>query len=178
MAKRFCRCTGRTTISSSSLVKRERSACRTRAHEARPGSTRVWKWRPGMLHRRLLRTLVAFVTIAGAAHAQTDDRYRFAAGQSEEQAVALERTPEGVRFVWRRPTTADWDTALLSVRSAGAEAAPRVEIAAGNARIEQHFEANSHGLRWLNLTSVRDQLTDGTPVTIRTYGITLEPGAA
>jgi LmbE family N-acetylglucosaminyl deacetylase len=139
-----------------------------------------------MSHRRLLYTLVASVTFAAAApapalssiEAQTDDRYRFAAGQSEESSVTLERTPEGVRFTWRRPAMSDWDTALLAVRSAGAEAAPRVEIAAGSARIEQYFEPNAVGLRWLNLSGLRDQLTDGTAVTIRTQAITLEPDAA
>ena len=53
----------------------------------------------------------------------TDDRYRFAAGMSDEQEVALERTPAGVRFTWPR-TSKSWDTALLGVRSWGAEAEP------------------------------------------------------
>lgn len=108
-----------------------------------------------MSHRRILHTFVAIVTFAGVANAATDDRYRFSSGQSEELSVTLERTPEGVRFTWRRPATADWDTALLAVRSAGAEAAPRAEITAGSARIEQHFEPNALGLRWLNLSGLR-----------------------
>ena len=143
-----------------------------------------------MSRRSVLLIVVAlFIIAAGAAErshlearqsvaATPDDRYRFAPGLSEEQAVTLERTPDGVRFTWRRPATRDWDTALLAVRSAGAEAAPHVEIAAGSARIEQHFEASALGLRWLNLTGLRDQLTDGAVVTIRTHAITLEPGAA
>jgi LmbE family N-acetylglucosaminyl deacetylase len=136
------------------------------------------------MSRRSLPILIAVLAIAvpaaatQPAAASPDDRYRFAQGQSEEQAVTLERTPEGVQFSWRRPTTTDWDTALLSVRSAGAEAAPFVEIAAGSTRIQQYFEAGALGLRWLNLTSLRDQLTDGSRVAIRTHGITFEPGAA
>ena len=134
----------------------------------------------------VLYTLIAVLAAAAntpahagqAAAPQTDDRYLFEAGHSEEQAVTLERTPEGVRFTWRRPATADWDTALLAIRSAGAEAAPRVEIAAGGGRIEQHFDDNARGLRWLNLSGLRRYLTEGTPVTIRAHGITVEPGSA
>ena len=134
-----------------------------------------------MSHRRILHTVLAgIITIACAAPAaaQKDDRYRFAPGQSEEQAVTLDRTPDGVRFTWRRPSAADWDTALLAVRSAGAEAKPWIEVAVGSARIEQHFEPSALGLRWLNLTGLRDQLNDGAVVTIRTHAITLEAGAA
>ena len=134
----------------------------------------------------VLYTLIAALAVAAntpahagqAAAPQTDDRYLFAAGQSEEQVVTLERTPEGVQFTWRRPATADWDTALLAIRSGGAEAAPRIEIAAGSGRIEQHFDDNARGLRWLNLSGLRRYLTEGTRVTIRAHAITVEPGSA
>jgi LmbE family N-acetylglucosaminyl deacetylase len=134
-----------------------------------------------MSHRRFVVAVVALVSFdcaLSAGQAPTDDRYRFAPGLSEEQAVPLERTPEGVRFTWRRPAGAEWDTALLAVRSAGAETRPWIEIAAGTRRIEQHFDANATGLRWINLTGLRDQLTDGAAVTLRTHGITIEPGTS
>jgi LmbE family N-acetylglucosaminyl deacetylase len=114
---------------------------------------------------------------AGAA-GQFDDRYRFVAGHGEERELTLTRTPDGVQFTWIRPVTSGWDTALLSVRSAGAEAAPHVEIAAGGARIEQHFEPNALGMRWLNISSLRGHLAEGATVNVRTHGITLEPGTA
>lgn len=120
----------------------------------------------------------AWPALAGQSPGQNDDRYQFVAGQGEEQTVTLERTPEGVRFAWPGRTSAGWDTALLAVRSAGAGASPRVEMAAGAGRIEQHFEASAAGLRWLNLSSLRQHVADGTSVTIRTHDITLEPGAA
>ena len=138
-----------------------------------------------MSHPHRLSALVTALTLAAALPAfsgqgagQADDRYRFVDGHSEQNAVTLERTSEGVRFSWPRTSSGNWDTALLSIRSAGAEAKPYVEIAAGGARIEQHLEANALGLRWLNLSSLRAQLKLETPVDIRAHGVTLEPGPA
>jgi LmbE family N-acetylglucosaminyl deacetylase len=125
----------------------------------------------------LLSALFMLLASATLAAAQTDDRYRFVTGQSDEQAVTLARTPDGVSFTWTQPARTGWDTALLAVRSAGAEARPYVEIDAGGARIQQHLDMNAVGLRWLNLSSIRGQLTNGTAVQIRTHGITIEPGA-
>ena len=124
-----------------------------------------------------LSALLLLAVTAAPAAAATDDRYRFAAGQSEEHAVTLARTPEGVSFTWDRPSGSGWDTALLAIRSAGAEARPYVDIDAGGARIQQHLDANALGLRWLNLSSLRGQLTNGASVQIRTHGVTIEPAA-
>jgi LmbE family N-acetylglucosaminyl deacetylase len=107
----------------------------------------------------------------------TDDRYRFAAGMSDEQEVALERTPAGVRFTWPR-TSKSWDTALLGIRSWGAEAEPWVEITTPAAMVRHYMDPNALGLRWLNLTAMREQLRDGTSVELRTHGVTIEAGRA
>jgi LmbE family N-acetylglucosaminyl deacetylase len=131
--------------------------------------------------RTLLTALlvVSFVPLqARQGTTQTDDRYRFVPGQSEEQTVTLERTSEGVRFTWPRGASPGWDTALLAIRSAGAEASPKVDVAAGSGRIEQHFDAQALGLRWLNLSGLRAHLSQGTRVDIRGHGITIEPGPA
>jgi LmbE family N-acetylglucosaminyl deacetylase len=107
-----------------------------------------------------------------------DDRYRFAAGMSEEQSIVLERTPAGVRFTWPRAATANWDTALLSVRSMGAEPVPFVEIVAGSITLQHHLDANAVGLRWLNLTGIKSAVSAGATVELRTHSVTLEPGPA
>jgi LmbE family N-acetylglucosaminyl deacetylase len=106
-----------------------------------------------------------------------DDRYHFVADQSVEASVTTSRTPEGLEFIWPR-VAAGWDTALLGIRSAGAELRPWVQITVGTRQIEQHFDAQALGLRWLNLSSLRDQLVEGATVRIRTHAITLEPGTA
>ena len=125
-----------------------------------------------------LSVLLVLAAAMPAAASPTDDRYRFAPGHGEEQAVTLARTPDGVSFTWTRASTPAWDTALVAIRSAGAEARAYVDIDAGGARIQQHLDAHALGLRWLNLSSLRGRLTPGTGVAIRTHGITIEPGAA
>jgi LmbE family N-acetylglucosaminyl deacetylase len=107
-----------------------------------------------------------------------DDRYQFAAGRSTEVFVAVLRTPEGVQFTWPAETPDNWDTALLAVRSAGAEARAWVDVRAGAVAIEQHMDANALGVRWLNLSGLRPHLAAGAAIQIRTHGITLEPGPA
>ena len=138
-----------------------------------------------MSRRNALLALCAALVMSGApamadqaTTGSPDDRYQFLAGHSAEQAIILSRTPEGVQFTWSAPARDTWDTALLAVRSAGAEANPWVEIAAGAARIQQYFDANAVGLRWLNVSSLREHLADGAIVHIRTHGITIEPGPA
>jgi LmbE family N-acetylglucosaminyl deacetylase len=134
------------------------------------------------------RSAVVAVAAAAVVHAAAlaaqealevrDDRYQFVPGQSTEVFVAVERTPEGVQFTWPAINVADWDTALVAIRSAGAEMRPWVDIAVGAARIEHHLEANAVGLRWLNLSSLRHHLVEGATVQIRTNGVTIEPGPA
>lgn len=139
-----------------------------------------------MSSRNAFGTVAAAALVIAAVHADArqtatgarDDRYQFAAGQSEEQTVTLSRTPEGVQFTWRRPATTGWDTAIIGIRSAGAEAAASVDINVGATHLVQHIDANATGLRWLNLSSLRELLPDGAIVQIRTTGITIEPGPA
>jgi LmbE family N-acetylglucosaminyl deacetylase len=115
----------------------------------------------------------------GQAAVQTpDDRYQFAPGHSMEIFVPVERTPDGVQVAWPGTKGPAWDTALLGVRSAGAEPRAWVEIAVGRARIEQHLDPQAVGLRWLNLSSLRSQLVEGASIRINTHGVTIEPGPA
>jgi LmbE family N-acetylglucosaminyl deacetylase len=136
-----------------------------------------------MLRGRGSRILCAI--LAGVAAASTlraaevqDDRYRFLPGAGEERALELVRTEKGLRFAWAAPAGAAWDTALLGVRSAGAEAEPWVEIQSGCARLRQYLDPGARGLRWLNLSGLREQLSDGASVEIEVHGVTLEPGSA
>ena len=43
-------------------------------------------------------------------------------------------------------------------------------MTAGAARVRQHLEADPRGLRWVNLTGLKAELKDGTPVEIRCQG--------
>lgn len=102
-----------------------------------------------------------------------DDNYRFA---GEPLAVTLTKTDAGLRFAWAGPPA--WDTALLGVRvDAGSEADPWVELSAGSQRVEQHLEAGARGLRWLNLSGLKPQLSPGADVTIAPHGLTIEATA-
>ncbi len=126
------------------------------------------------------RTALGLLVLALALPAAADDdRYRFAPGHGEELSVGLPTDAPGARFEWPRPNAADWDTALLGVRvNAGAGPAPWIELAAGGARVAQYLEAGARGLRWLNLTGLRVQLTPGTPVTLAAHGLSVESGPA
>ena len=106
-----------------------------------------------------------------------NDPYEFATGDSVAQVIRLSRTAEGVRFTWPR-TAAPWDTALLAVRSGGAEQDPWVEVSVGEFRIQQYLDANAVGVRWLNLSGLREQLVGGSEVVVRTHAVTLEAEAA
>src|SRR5580692_2302219 len=95
------------------------------------------------------------------------DPYEFAAADSAAQIIRLSRVADGVRFTWPR-TAARWDTALLAVRSWGAERDPWIEVSVGETRIQQYLDPNATGVRWLNLAGLREQLASGGEVIIRT----------
>jgi len=131
---------------------------------------------------RTLSTLAVIVLAgssfsAGQDAASPDDRYRFAAGRSQEQAVTVEATSSGgARFAWTPRGT--WDTALLGVRVTAAAPDPRLDLSAGDAHVTEHLDANARGLRWINLTGLRGGLTEGAVVEARGEGVTIEPGPA
>ncbi len=105
------------------------------------------------------------------------DPYEFAAADSAAHVIRLSRTADGVRFTWPQ-TAARWDTALLAVRSWGAESDPYVEVSAGRFHIQQYLDANAVGVRWLNLSGLREQLAGGTEVIIHAHAVTFEAEAA
>jgi hypothetical protein len=110
---------------------------------------------------------------AASSARHENDPYKFAAGDSVTQAVRLSRTAEGLRFTWPRTATR-WDTALLQVRSWGAEQNPSVDVSVGELRIQQYLDANAAGVRWLNLSSLHEHLEEGSEVIVRTHAVTLE----
>jgi LmbE family N-acetylglucosaminyl deacetylase len=101
------------------------------------------------------------------------DPYRFAADKSVEQSVRVTHTGQGVRFVWPHVSATTWDTALLGVKSAGAESQPWIEVSAGVATVRQYLDANAIGTRWLNLSGLRNELVAGAQVTVRANAVTL-----
>src|ERR1700722_1689920 len=115
-------------------------------------------------------------TAENAARYESDP-YEFAAADSVTHVIRLSRIADGVRFTWPR-TASPWDTALLAVRSWGAEQDPWVEVSVGEMRIQQYLDTNAVGVRWLNLGGLREQLAAGAEVIIRTHAVTLEAQAA
>src|ERR1700689_4635622 len=105
------------------------------------------------------------------------DPYQFAAADSVTHVLRLARTADGVRFTWPRTAT-QWDTALLAVGSWGAEQDPWVEVSVGEFRIQQYLDSNAVGVRWLNLSGLREQLAGGAEIIIRTHAVTLEAETA
>ena len=101
------------------------------------------------------------------------DPYRFAADKSVAQSIRLTHTRQGVRFVWPHVSATTWDTALLGVKSAGAESQPWIEVSAGVATVRQYLDANAIGTRWLNLSGLRNELVAGAQVTVRANAVTL-----
>jgi LmbE family N-acetylglucosaminyl deacetylase len=128
-----------------------------------------------MRSHAILAGLVLTCAVPARAQEQApaDDRYAFAAGRSQEQAIRLEATPVGARFLWK--ATAGWDTALLGVKVTGIAPEPRVEVTAGTARVRQYLEADPRGLRWVNLTGLKAELKDGASVEIQAPGLTIDP---
>jgi LmbE family N-acetylglucosaminyl deacetylase len=106
-----------------------------------------------------------------------NDPYEFAAAASVTHAFQLSRISGGVRFTWPR-SDSPWDTALLAVRSWGAEQNPYVDISVGEFHIQQYLDANAVGVRWLNMSGLHERLVAGAEVIIRTHAVTLEPAAA
>jgi len=109
---------------------------------------------------------------AATAARHDSDPYEFAAEDSVTPVIRLSRIADGVRFVWPHTGT-QWDTALLAVRSGGAEQDPYVEASVGGFRIQQYLDTNAVGVRWLNLSGLREQLAGGVEVIIHTHAVTL-----
>lgn len=121
--------------------------------------------------------LAAFTAAVSGAEVR-DDAYRFTPQAGVEHAVELARTPVGTRFVWPSVPPAEWDTALVGVRSAGAEAEAWLVLRAGGRRVRHDLDPGARGLRWLNLTGLREELTPGAAVELEAHGVTLESGPA
>ena len=102
------------------------------------------------------------------------DPYRFSADKSVGQSVRLTHTRQGVRFVWPQVSATTWDTALLGVKSAGAESQPWIEVSAGVATVSQFLDPNAIGTQWLNLSGLRNELVAGAQVTVRANAVTLK----
>lgn len=115
--------------------------------------------------------------VAPGASGNAGDPYEFSAQDSVVHMVQLSRNSEGLQFTWPRGVQ-PWDTALLAVRSWGAEHDPWVELSVGEHRIQEYLDDNATGTRWLNLEGLRPQLSSGVEVIIRTHGVTLEPESA
>jgi LmbE family N-acetylglucosaminyl deacetylase len=123
------------------------------------------------------------VALAAAAGAQTpitrDDSYRFAAGRGEEHAITLSRSDGGVRFSWPVLRPGGWDTALIAVRvDATGSAEPWLELRVGGGAIRQYLDPRGRGLRWLNLSGLKQGLQPGVAVDLDGHGARIDAGPA
>jgi LmbE family N-acetylglucosaminyl deacetylase len=110
-----------------------------------------------------------------------NDTYRFTEGIGEQRILLLGEIPGGAQWSWMRPSDSHWDTVLLGVRLHGLngdDAEPWLELSAGSMHIQQYVERGSHGLRWLNLTGLKGELTEGTLVEMVGHGVAVEAGQA
>lgn len=115
------------------------------------------------------------------AFGKGDDTYRFAEGRGEMRVLELEAVPGGARWTWNRPPGSGASTALLGLhlRSvAGQKEDPWVEFTSGSCRMRQYLERGVQGLRWMNLTGLREQFVEGRSVEIAGHGVEIEPGPA
>lgn len=126
----------------------------------------------------MLAGLTAAVSGARQAPPERDDRYVFTPGLSEERTLSLSPAPQGVEFPWTVPAARAWDTALLAIRVTASGPMPMLEITAGARRIDQYLDPDARGLRWINLTSLRGALADGTVVRLTGRDLAVELGAA
>ncbi|HSP06951.1 MAG TPA: PIG-L family deacetylase, partial [Acidobacteriota bacterium] len=51
-------------------------------------------------------------------------------------------------------------------------------VSVGTTRVQQYLDPNALGLRWLNLSALREQLSEGAAVELQTHAVTIEPGSA
>jgi LmbE family N-acetylglucosaminyl deacetylase len=120
---------------------------------------------PGQLHADEVRPAFAA------------EPYKFVSSASQESPATLAPSGSGLRLTWSKAAPG-WDTALLGVKVSGSSDDPKVTLSVGDTRIEQYLDPKASGLRWLNLTGLRDKLTDGAAVDIAAAGTTLDPAGA
>lgn len=129
----------------------------------------------------LLALLGAALLSALPAWGKGDDAYGFEKGGGEARVLDLEAIPGGVRWIWTGPGAPDVDTVLLGLRLRATEGnpdGPWVEFASGSFHARQYLEPDVQGLRWLNLTGLREHVVEGRPVEVTGHGVEIEPGPA
>jgi exo-1,4-beta-D-glucosaminidase len=124
------------------------------------------------------KTTVA-VAAQQASDDADDDTYRFG-NQGARQPVTLSAHDGVVRWTWPTQLAAAWDTSIIGVRIAADPSvdAPRVRISVGATQIDEHLDRGARGLRWLNLSALRDRLTPGATVDMRGEGLSVTAGEA
>lgn len=101
-----------------------------------------------------------------------DDDYKFTAANG--RLITLTLTPSGESMRVRWPATGRWDTALLRVKIRSQVNDGRIRISAGGRTIEQYLDARAKGLRWLNVTDLRDVLGDGASILLTGVGARID----
>jgi LmbE family N-acetylglucosaminyl deacetylase len=126
----------------------------------------------------LLLLSLCLLSQAPAAADDGNDRYSFAPAASRQRGVTLERNAHGAKATLRAADVGAADTLLLGLRVAARGATPRVRVRAAGLQIEQYLDAQAHGLRWLNLTSLRKAIGKSVTLEIETEDLTITSGQA
>jgi LmbE family N-acetylglucosaminyl deacetylase len=133
---------------------------------------------------RVLVTAAALLAVsspalvsAQAPPAFAAETYRFLPGASTETPATLAASGQVLSLAWGKAAPG-WDTALLGVKVTATGDDPKVTVAAGSTKIDQHLDPRAKGLRWINLTGLKNQLTDGAVVEITPSGVALDPAGA
>ena len=114
---------------------------------------------------------------AGRPGGGGDDTYQFAPGFGQQLPATLTSSGKGVQLSFPASPGA-WDTALVGVRLRAQPGEPWVELSVGAARVRQYLDPGARGLRWLNLTGLRQQLVTGAVLELSTHAASIEPGPA
>jgi LmbE family N-acetylglucosaminyl deacetylase len=123
------------------------------------------------------RTAILALACTTALHAQAPAHgsFTFRDGASVVTDVALAEVNGAISMIWPQ-VGGHWDTALLGVEIASDATLPFVEISASGRSDRQYFSKEDAGRRWINLSFLRDVVAAGSPVSFRTYGLTIATG--
>jgi LmbE family N-acetylglucosaminyl deacetylase len=110
---------------------------------------------------------------APAAADVGNDRYSFSPEASRQRGITLERTEHGAKLSLTSADVGNADTLFLGLRVAADGDPPLLRARIGASVIEQYLDPNAHGLRWLNLTSLRGAIGKASKLEIEAVHATI-----
>jgi LmbE family N-acetylglucosaminyl deacetylase len=119
--------------------------------------------------RCLLLAAAAIYAQARPVDAQSNpDRHGFAAGES--RTLPLLRVAADELRIEPAAHAASWDTALLGLDVKAESSEPALELSAGAGSVTAYLDPAADGLRWVNLSGLRQALVSGAELRLRGRG--------